>query len=296
MTLDLKRLRVLQAVASEGSLSAAARLLDYTQPAIGHHIRRLEAEVGTPLVLRRGRGVTLTPAGEALAVRATSLLAAAASAEEEVATLAGLRRGRVRLVAFPSASATLVPPALRRLRDAHPELDVTLEEAEPPEAVALVQSGEADVAITFQHPGLELDPDAGLTTVHLRDDQKLAVLPPDHRQAARKAVKLSTLAHETWIAGCPRCRGHLVHLAADAGFEPNIAYATDDYVAVQGMVAAGLGVALLPSLVLDVVHRDDIVARPLAPRASRTITAIALAGAETVPSVRALLDAVRWER
>jgi len=171
--LDLRRLRVLQAVAREGSLSAAARALDYTQPAIGHHVRRLEAEVGTALVVRRGRGVALTPAGVALAARADALLAAAATAEEEVAAIAGLRRGRVRLVAFPSASATLVPPALARLRAEHPGLDVTLEEAEPPGSVERVRAGDADVALTFAHPGLEPEDDEGLHRVVLREEPKV---------------------------------------------------------------------------------------------------------------------------
>ncbi len=130
---DLHRLRVLRAVARERSFSAAARALDYTQPAIGHHIRRLEAELGTPLVIRRGRTIDLTPAGEALVARADSLLAGASAAWEEVAAVAGLRAGRVRLATFPSAGATFVPPALALLRDAHPGLEVTLVEDEPPE-------------------------------------------------------------------------------------------------------------------------------------------------------------------
>lgn len=291
--LDLKRLRVLQAVAREGSLSGAARVLDYTQPAVGHHIRKLEAEIGTPLVLRRGRGVVLTEAGEALAARADLLLAAAATAADEVQSLAGLKRGRVRLVAFPTANATLVPPALARLRAEHPGLDVTLTEAEPPESVELVVKGEADVAIAFEHDAQPAhDTDVGLERVDLLRDEQLAVLPPDHPLAQAHAVGLDELQDEIWIAGCPRCRGLLLHLTQQIGYEPRIDVATDDYVAVQGMVAAGLGVALLPKLVLDVVHREDVALVPLARPAHRTIYATALAGARAVPPVRALLDAL----
>ena len=290
--LDLRRLRVLQAVAREGSLSAAARTLDYTQPAVGHHVRRLEAELGTALVVRRGRGVELTPAGVALANRADALLAASAAAREEVAEIAGLRRGRVRLVAFPSASATVVPPALAHLRDAHPGLDVTLVEAEPPTSVDLVRQGEADVALTFAHAGLEPDEDAGLHRTSLRIDEKMAVLPAGHPLAGRDEIDVADLAAERFIAGCPRCRGHLVHLCTKAGFTPDIAFSTDDYVAAQGMVAAGLGITLLPSLVFDVVRHPDVAIRPVRGRPTRTISAVALQGAVVVPSVRALIDAL----
>ena len=289
--LDLRRLRVLQAVARQGSLSAAARALDYTQPAVGHHVRRLEAELGTPLVVRRGRGVELTPAGAALALRADALLAGAAAAQEEVAAFAGLRRGRVRLAAFPSASATLVPPALARLRDVHPNLDVTLVEAEPPASLDLVRRGDADVALTFHHAGLDPDEDAGLHRTPLRIDEKVAVLPAAHPLAGHEEIDVAELAAERFIAGCPRCRGHLVHLCAEAGFAPDIAFATDDYVAAQGMVAADLGVTLLPSLVLEVVRHPDVAIRPVRGRPTRTISAVALQGAATVPSVRALVDA-----
>jgi DNA-binding transcriptional LysR family regulator len=289
---DLRRLRVLQAVAREGSLSGAARVLDYTQPAVAHHVRRLEVELGTPLVLRRGRGVTLTPAGRALAARADVLLAAAAAAEEEVASLAGLRGGRVRLVAFPSATATIVPPALAALRAAHPDLDVTLDEAEPPDSVDRVLRGEADVAVSFEVEGAA-DEFAELARVELLDVPSLAVLRRDHPLAGGGPVSLDALAGETWIAGCPRCRGHLVKLCAEEGFEPAIAYATDDYVAVQGMVAAGLGVALLPALVENLVRRDDVVMAPLARPASRTVVATALSSAATVPAVGALLGALQ---
>jgi len=290
-TLDLRRLRVLQAVARQGSLSAAARALDYTQPAVGHHVRRLEAELGTPLVVRRGRGVELTPAGAALARRADALLAASAAAREEVTALAGLRCGRVRLVAFPSASATLVPPALAALRGEHPGLDVTLVEAEPPEALDLLRGGDADVALTFQHTGLDPDDEADLERTELRVDEKVAALPPRHPLAEHREVDVARLAGERFIAGCPRCRRHLVHLCDQAGFMPDIAFATDDYAAAQGMVAAGLGVTLLPSLVFEIVRHPEIAVRPVRGRPTRTISAVALHGAATVPSVRALIDA-----
>ncbi len=291
---DLHRLRVLRAVARERSFSAAARALDYTQPAIGHHIRRLEAELGTPLVIRRGRTIDLTPAGTALVARADALLAGASAAWEEVAAVAGLRAGRVRLATFPSAGATFVPPALALLRDAHPGLEVTLVEDEPPELGRLVLRGEADVAVSFQYAGGAggSDPEAGLQRTDLCRDEKLAVVWAGHPLADAEEIDLAGLRDDRFIGGCPRCRGHLVALCRQAGFEPDIPLSTDDWVAVQAMVAARLGVTLLPALVLGAVHHPDVVVRPVRGRPTRTITALTLPGAADVPSVRALLEAL----
>ena len=257
--LDLRRLHVLRAVAREGTFSAAARALDYTQPAISHHMARLEAEVGTPLLVRTARGVRLTEAGQALVQHTDAVLARLASAEDEIAAIAGLRAGRVRLAAFPSASATFVPAAARVLQDAHDEITVSLIEAEPPEALALLAEGEIDVALAFGYPEAELAPTSDVEVSPLLDDELVAVLP---KRRHTRSVKLSDLADQTWIAGCERCRAHLLHLAREAGFQPHIAYATDDYVTVQSLVAAGLGVALLPSLALAAHRRDDIIAAP----------------------------------
>jgi DNA-binding transcriptional LysR family regulator len=290
--LDLRRLRVLQAVAREKSFSAAARSLDYTQPAIGHHVRRLEAEVGTPLVIRRGRTIDLTPAGAALAQRADVLLAGATAAWEEVTAVAGLRAGRVRLAAFPSAGGALVPPALALLRDRHPAMEVTLVEAEPPELADLIRRGDVDVAVSFEYAGLDGDAEADLDRVQLCVDDKLAVLPAGHRLADQPEIDLAALAGERFIAGCPRCRGHLVALCRTAGFEPDIALATDDSIAVQAMVAAHLGVTLLPALVLDTVRHPDVRILPVRGRPTRTVSALTLPTAGAVPGVRALIDAL----
>lgn len=283
---------MLQAVAREGSFSAAARALNYTQPAIGHHVRRLEAEIGTPLVIRRGRTTDLTPAGAALAQRADALLAGATAAWEEVTAVAGLRAGRVRLAAFPSAGGALVPPALALLRDRPPAVEITLVEAEPPELGELIRRGDADVAVSFEYAALDGDAEAGLDRVELCVDDKLAVLPAGHPLAVEPEIDLAALAGERFIAGCPRCRGHLVSLCRAAGFEPDIALATDDSIAVQAMVAAHLGVTLLPALVLDTVRHPEVRIRPVQGRPTRTVSALTLPGAGAVPGVRALIGAL----
>lgn len=288
--LDVRRLRSLQAVARTGSLSAAARELGYTQPAVSHQIATLEAEVGTALIARSGRGVRLTDAGMALADHAEDLLRRLAAAEEEVAAIAGLRAGRVRLAAFPSGSATVVPPALAALRARHPGVSVSLLEAEPAESLPRLRAGELDLVLAFSYaeePERDLDHDR----IALLDDPLHAVLPAGHRLSGRKRLRLAELAGETWIAGCPQCRGHLLHECAAAGFEPEIAFSTDDYVAVQALVAAGLGVALLPELSLRAATREGVAILPLAERPARTIQAVLAAGRRP-PAVEALLNAL----
>ena len=291
--LDLRRLLVLRAVAHHGSLSAAARQLGYTQPAITHHIRRLEREVGTPLVARAGRGIRLTEAGQALAAHVDAVSARLAAAEEEVAAIAGLRAGRARLASFPSGSATLVPAALARLRASHPLVGVSLVEAEPPTSLALLRRGDCDLALSFEYAGVASDEGADFTKVPLLADRLLAVLPAGHPLAQAGILGLDQLAEETWIAGCERCRDHLLRACAAAGFTPEIAFATDDYVAVQRLVAVGLGVALLPELVLGTVQLPGVVATPLASAPERQILVVAPAAPQQPPAVAATLAALQ---
>src|SRR5215471_16978248 len=149
--LDVTRLRVLVAVARNGSVTAAARALNYAQPSVSHHIARLEAETGAQLLERVGRGIRLTDAGRLLAERAEEIIGRLDAAESELAAQVGLREGRVRLAAFPSALGTLVPAAAARLRALRPGIDLMLTEAEPPEALRMLRAGYVDVAVIFRH-------------------------------------------------------------------------------------------------------------------------------------------------
>jgi molybdate transport repressor ModE-like protein len=292
--LDVRRLQVLRAVAREGSLSAAARALGYTQPAISHHVARLEEEVGTALLTRLGRGVRLTDAGAALVAHADAVLARLDAAEEEVAAIAGLRSGRVRLAAFPSASATLVAGALARLRAAHPGVAVLFEEAEPEDALPLLRTGELDVVLAFTYPAVGVRDGRDLDAVALLHDPTHAVLPAGHPAAGPGApVALAGLAQDTWIAGCVRCRRHLVHLAGEQGFAPRVDFATDDHLTVQSLVAAGLGVSLLPALALRSALRDDVAVRPVAGGAGRAVEAVLPAAERRPPAVTAFVAALR---
>ncbi|MEU9640643.1 LysR family transcriptional regulator [Streptomyces sp. NPDC048188] len=290
--IEARHLRVLRAVASTGSFSAAGRELGCTQPAVSQQMKALESSVGTPLLVRTGREMRLTQAGEALVRHAAGIIAGLTAAEEEVAAIAGLRAGRVRLVSFPSGSSTLVPTALAALRAAHPGTRVSLEEAEPPRSVELLREGDCDVALAFRYEGAAgAEEWADLVVRPLLTDRLVALVPEGHRLArAEGSVAIGELARESWIAGCPRCRGQLVEVCEGAGFTPRIDFATDDYPAVVGLVGAGLGVAVLPQLAVESVRPRGVRAVSLEPSVRREIVALTLPDLAQVPAVTATLD------
>ncbi|WP_086729054.1 LysR family transcriptional regulator [Streptomyces carpinensis] len=294
--IEARHLRVLRAVATSGSFSAAARELGCTQPAVSQQMKALETNVGTPLLVRTGREMRLTEAGEALVRHAGGILAGLTAAEEEVAAIAGLRAGRVRLVSFPSGSSTLVPTALAALRAAHPGTRVSLEEAEPPRSVELLREGDCDVALAFRYEGATGEDEAGaeewadLVVRPLLTDRLVGLVPERHPLARAGSVGIAELADEPWIAGCPRCRGQLVQVCAGAGFTPRIDFATDDYPAVVGLVGAGLGVAVLPQLAIESVRPRGARTVELEPTVRREIVALTLPDLAQVPAVAATLD------
>jgi DNA-binding transcriptional LysR family regulator len=247
--IDLSRLRVLVAVAKEGSVTAAAEVLHYAQPSVSHHLAKLEAEVGVPLLQRMGRGIRLTDAGRLLADRAETILAQVESVHAELEELAGLRTGRVRLAAFPSALATLVPFAAARVTAEHPGIQLSLSEAEPPEALSALRNSDVDVALIFEHGDPPQRDRRDITMLPLLAEP-LYIVTPANRSWTGPRAELATYAEDRWIAGCERCREHLVVACAQAGFTPTVDFETEDYVAVQALVAAGLGVSLMPGLTL----------------------------------------------
>ncbi|OIK25953.1 LysR family transcriptional regulator [Streptomyces malaysiense] len=289
--IEARHLRVLRAVAATGSFSAAGRELGCTQPAVSQQMKALETSVGTPLLIRAGREMRLTQAGEALVRHASGILAGLTAAEEEVAAIAGLRAGRVRLVSFPSGSSTLVPTALAALRAAHPGTRVSLEEAEPPRSAELLREGDCDLALAFRYEGAAVTEDwDDLVVRPLLTDRLVALVPERHRLARAETVAIGELAEEPWIAGCPRCRGQLVEVCQGAGFAPRIDFATDDYPAVAGLVGAGLGVAVLPQLAVESVRPRGVRTVRLEPAVRREIVALTLPDLAQVPAVAATLE------
>ena len=281
--LDVHRLRVLVAVARHGSVTAAARALRYAQPSVSHHLARLEAETGSRLVQRVGRGVRLTDAGRMLAARAEEILGRLDAAESELAAHSGLRAGRVRLAAFPSALGTFVPAAAAAFAAVHPAVELRLVAAEPADAVRMLRAGEVDVALRFGYPGTSPTDDHDLRHVPLLSEPTYLVVP-----AGTPGDDPAGHAGRRWIAGCERCRTHLLRLCAAAGFRPDVAFTTDDYVAVQALVAAGLGVTTLPALAL-VAHRDPGVRTTRLAGQDRVVTAALHAAPPDPPATAALL-------
>jgi DNA-binding transcriptional LysR family regulator len=312
--LDVTRLRVLVAVARYGSVTAAARALNYAQPSVSHHLARLEAETGTKLIQRAGRGIRLTDAGRLLAERAAEVIGRLDAAENELAAYTGLRAGRLRLAAFPSALGTIVPAAAAMLRERQPSVDLRLTEAEPPEALRMLRAGYVDVALVFRYspdgPGGDgpvgpdreapmapadtedggIDITEGLREQLLLDEQ--VHLVTSAQASAEPSAELSGYARYRWIAGCDRCRANLLRQCALAGFTPKIAFTTDDYVAVQALVAADLGVSTLPALCLRAARHPGIRTMPL-PGAHRYVFAVRYGDPPDRPAVNLLMEVLR---
>jgi DNA-binding transcriptional LysR family regulator len=311
--LDVTRLRVLVAVARHGSVTAAARALNYAQPSVSHHLARLEAETGTKLVTKAGRGIRLTDAGRLLAERAAEIIGRLDAAENELAAHSGLRGGRLRLAAFPSALGTLVPAAAALLQVKHPSVDLRLTEAEPPEALRMLRAGYVDVALIFRHEAEPAPPAPaaadgapaatdGLREQNLFDEPVSLIMPagdaslglPDIAPAVTELWPddLTRFTDHRWIAGCDRCREHLLQQCAAAGYTPKISFTTDDFVAVQALVGAGLGVALLPGLALRAARNPAV--RALRLRGTRRcVVAVRYGEPPDPPGTALLMEALR---
>jgi DNA-binding transcriptional LysR family regulator len=305
--LNVNRLRILREVAHRGSFSAAADALSYTQSAVSQQIGALEAETGMTLLERRPRGVSLTAAGQTLIGHAESVLADLDAAEAALAAIAGLRGGRLRMASFPTAGATLMPLAIATFRARHPQVELTLAEGEPEQIAPRLRTGEFDLALLFEFDSSPFDPDGGLgqtdesassgrlTRVELLQDPLYLALPRAHRLADRRRLRLEDLREEAWIqtSQTSSCARHVVRCCHAAGFEPHVSFQSDDYQTVQGLVGAGVGVALIPELALSVI-REDIVIRALSPRPpARQVIAATAAGARLLPAAPAMLSVLQ---
>jgi DNA-binding transcriptional LysR family regulator len=244
--LDPRRLLTFREVARQGSFSRAAAALALSQPAVSQQVSALERELGTTL-LRRGRsGTVATPAGELLLAHADALAARLELADAQMDAVATGERRTLRLGAFPSALATMVPEAVQVLRADEPQLEVAIEEGRVDELVAAVQAGHLDAAVCFQDAAAPRREHEGLRRADLADEPMLAVLSATHRLARRRRIALADLADEPWMA--PSTEGILVDACRAAGFEPRIVIHTRDPLAARALAAAGLAVSLTPRL------------------------------------------------
>lgn len=296
MALDVDRLRVFREVAARGSFTAAARALSFTQPAISHHINRLENELGVTLVERSARGLTLTPPGHALLAHADGLLTKLDEAERHVVEVAGADAGVVRVVAFPSAAATIVPRAVAAFRTSLPKASLSLAEADPPVSLPELKRGDWDLAVAYDYPTVGQPLDEALDYETLFFDRMAVCLRRDDPRAARRSLELPDFACDTWIApyDCV-CRTALELACRQAGFAPRIVSESNDYMAIQGLVAAGVGVSLVPRLIRSIAVRPELTLRRFKNSSiTRVVSIVARAGGYTSPAavtMRAALHA-----
>jgi DNA-binding transcriptional LysR family regulator len=291
--LDVRRMQLLRAVVTSGSVTSAAGNLGYTPSAISQQLAVLEREAGTPLLERVGRGVRPTAAGRLLTEHAEILSKNLTDAETALKDLKDGRTGHLAVRYFATAGVALVPPSLARLRKDHPGLQIDLKLVDPDDPLPEVEAGNADVAIVL-HPRVN-PPRSGLRLIHLLQDPLRAVLPRGHRLAAKRVLDLADLAEEPWINSegqAGPCAETVRNACAAAGFAPHVIVEAEDYSTAQGFVAAGLGVALIPRLGLDTTHSRVVVRRVRRPEPIREIyAAVRESNAET-PAVQAFLTAL----
>jgi DNA-binding transcriptional LysR family regulator len=288
--LNVQRLRVLRAVAASGSFSRAAEALSYTQSAVSQAIATLEAEAGATLIERDRRGVRPTAVGAALVAHADVILAGLEAAETELAAMVGGHGGHLRMASFPTAGSTLMPLAIARFAADRPDVELSLAEGEPEEIAPRLRAGEFDLALVFEFRDGAEKLGAGLRRLDLLEDLMYVALPAGHRLADEPRLRLEDLRGESWVqtSAASPCARHVVRSCHGAGFEPNVSFESDDYQTVQGLVAAGVGVALIPQLALSSV-RDDIRVRALHPRGPVRNVVVATPRGGALPAAQHML-------
>ncbi|MGA6163735.1 LysR family transcriptional regulator [Amycolatopsis magusensis] len=291
--LDIRRLQVLNAVITNGSISAAARTLGYTPSALSQQLSTLEREAGTALLERVGRGVRPTPAGLLLAEHAELLSNQLLRAEAALAELKDGRTGSLSIRYFATAGAALVPPAVAAVRRDFPGVRLSLKLTEPEDPLPSVESGETDFAIVVLPQ--QGRPAKNVDLFPLLDDPYRAVLPKSHPLASKEVIDLADLGGEPWIAIDPLgpCLDILLGACGEAGFTPEFAVECEDYATAQGFIAAGLGVMLIPELGLGSPHPGVVVRPVVRPDVVRCIHAAVAWHARGLPVVRHLVDGLR---
>ncbi|MGC1211792.1 MAG: LysR family transcriptional regulator, partial [Micromonospora sp.] len=290
--LDVRRMQVLRAVVTSGSVTAAAAHLGYTPSAVSQQVAALEKEAGITLLERVGRGVQPTAAGRLLTRHAAIISQHVAEAETALADLRAGRTGRLTIRYFASVGPTLLAPALARFRREHPGVTIDAKVADPDDRLPTVGQGDADLAVVVRRPIDESH--HGIRVVHLLDDVYEAVLPTGHPLAVQRVLDLADLAGEPWVGSEPPgpCLEPIIDACAAAGFSPDFVARSEDYATAQGFVAAGLGVSLIPRLGLGTRHPGVTIRRVRRPQPIRTIYAAVREISLAQPALRALIDAL----
>lgn len=292
--IDMQRLRVLREVAEHGSFSKAAAAMLLTPSAVSQQIAALERSVGTTVVERGARGAVLTEPGRMLVETADLVLAELRHTQEQIGRLATGHTDRLTVATFASGGQKLLPSALQRLAAKHPGIELTVLEFDPIDSIPLVRAGKADVALAYHFDGpppVRRGDRSGLEWTPIMDDPMWIVLPEHHRLADRCSLPLAELSQERWVHGCLSIGEKLDLYAALAGFEIEVACNTTDYAFAQSLIAAGVGVGLVPEVAL--VKRKELVAVELEPpRPSRFIGVVTARRRHAHPLVQDLLSAL----
>lgn len=287
--LDPRRLLTFREVARQGSFSRAADALALSQPAVSQQVSALERELGTALLVRGRAGTVPTPAGELLLAHADALAGRLELADEQMGAIVDTARRTLKVGAFPSALATIVPGALATLRDHEPDLDASIEEGTIAELTAAVQSGRLHAAVCFQDASAPRREPEGLRRADLLEEPMVGLLRADHRLAGHEAIDLRELAGEPWMA--PSLDGLIVAGCRAAGFEPNVIIITRDALTACAIAATGLAVSLTPQLLTRTEFPGVAMPRLKKSPPRRTIYAL-LPGAGAHPLAEPLLDAL----
>jgi molybdate transport repressor ModE-like protein len=291
--IDVRRLRVLRALADHGTVAAAAQALHLTPSAVSQQLAALEREVGQPIVERRGRGLVLTGSGEVLLEHAYALFAQLERAEADVAAHGRGELGTIVVGAFPTALASVAAPAVRALAESHPRLRVELRDVESPQCFAALAEEHIDLAVSMESASAPSPDDPRFIRWPLLDDPLDAVLPAGHELTGRSAIALEALASETWVGPSPGTSCLEVTLAgcAAAGFTPNLVHRTNDFPTIMTFVANGLGIALVPRLAQGQVPAGIAIVPLRGEAPARRVFAATRRGSEARPIVAATLEA-----
>lgn len=289
--MDPGLLRTFREVAVQGSITAAARSLGYTQSAVSRQIATLELSIGARLLDRHARGIELTEHGRCLLPHAEGVLHRIEAAERDLQALGRLETGRLRVGAFPTANAVLIPLAMAAFTSMHPNVSLSLIEGTTRRQLPNLQAGDVDVAVISAFPEQQLDSDR-FELVHLLDDTILIALPPSHQLASRDRIRLAELAGESWIAGSPEGNDRtLSPLRLQPVHAAHIDFVVGEWTAKLGLVAAGLGITLVPSIA-SIATRADVTLVPVDARDApkRGIYAATAKGRTHPPGVTAFID------
>ncbi|MCD5348796.1 LysR family transcriptional regulator [Kineosporia mesophila] len=290
--MDVQQLRVLAEVSRTGSYTAAAASLGYTQPAVSYQMRRLQQSLGAPVVVRVGRGLQLTELGEVLLQHADNVFSVIRAVEQDMSSAVARGGGLVRVVAFQSGLIRLLPPVIDRLRVSHPNIRISVTQAEPVQARRLIRSGEVELGLLCNWANEDLpEGESTMLRRELITDRRCVVMPAGHALARRKTIDLTELADHDWVMESFRDR--FMAACTNAGFSPRIVATVDDVLTAQALVASGMGISLMNELGLLGHTRPDLVHRPLRDWPLRRTYALLWPDMARVPAVGVVLHEIQ---